>query len=82
MEATLTGRLDGKAAIITGATSGIGRATATLFAQEGSGVVITGRRVELGMALQQQIRLLGRAAHSWKRITPGLQTASECWMPP
>lgn len=55
----MTGRLAGKTAIITGATSGIGKATAVLFAQEEASLVITGRRVELGMALQQQIRTLG-----------------------
>lgn len=41
-------RLDGKVAIITGATSGIGRRTAELMAQEGASVVLCGRRIDLG----------------------------------
>ena len=36
-------RLEGKVAIVTGATSGMGRATAYLFAKEGAKVVVTGR---------------------------------------
>jgi len=52
------GKLTGKVAIITGSTSGIGRATALLFAEEGAGVVITGRRAELGGRLENEIREL------------------------
>ncbi|HUE99270.1 MAG TPA: glucose 1-dehydrogenase [Anaerolineales bacterium] len=49
------GKLTSKVAIITGATSGIGKATALLFAAEGADLVITGRRAELGARVRNEI---------------------------
>ena len=57
----MSGRLSNKVAIITGATSGIGKATAILFAQEGAKVVITGRRQDHGEQVVSEIRELGGA---------------------
>lgn len=47
-------KLENKVAIITGGTSGIGRAAAELFTAEGARVVITGRRSELGAAFARE----------------------------
>ena len=55
-------KLQGKAAIVTGATSGMGRATALLFAREGASVVASGRDPERGAALVDEIRAGGGRA--------------------
>lgn len=53
------GRLTGKVAVITGGNSGVGAATAKLFAAEGASVVITARRVAALDAIAEEIKQAG-----------------------
>ena len=55
-------RFDGKSIVITGATSGIGRAAALQFAAEGGKVAFCGRRSELGAEVEREIRQAGGQA--------------------
>ncbi|SON53929.1 putative oxidoreductase [Hartmannibacter diazotrophicus] len=58
----MTGKLDGKVAIITGASSGIGLASARALAREGARLVLTARRKERLDALIEEVRGLGSDA--------------------
>jgi NAD(P)-dependent dehydrogenase (short-subunit alcohol dehydrogenase family) len=57
----MTGRLQGKAAIVTGAASGIGRASALAYAREGARVLIADRAEE---GLNQTLEAIQKAGHA------------------
>jgi NAD(P)-dependent dehydrogenase (short-subunit alcohol dehydrogenase family) len=58
----MTGRLDGKVALITGSGSGMGRAAAELFAIEGAKVVVTDVVDEAGNTAVEAVRAAGGEA--------------------
>jgi NAD(P)-dependent dehydrogenase (short-subunit alcohol dehydrogenase family) len=58
--------MDNPVVLITGALTGIGRATAIAFAQEGARIVVSGRRDEVGQKLVAELRELGVEAEYWR----------------
>jgi NAD(P)-dependent dehydrogenase (short-subunit alcohol dehydrogenase family) len=58
----MAGRLDGKIALVTGGSSGIGRATALIFAREGAKVVVADVNVEGSEETVRQIKAAGGEA--------------------
>jgi NADP-dependent 3-hydroxy acid dehydrogenase YdfG len=60
----MAGKLEGKVAIVTGASSGIGEATAVALAAEGAQVVLAARRGDRLEKLAQQIQANGGQALS------------------
>lgn len=68
-------RLENKVALITGGTSGIGEATADLFAREGARVAITGRNESKGHAITA--RILESGGHAIFLRTD-VRKAAEC----
>ena len=55
-------RLKDKTALITGGTSGMGRAASELFAEEGCRIIIAGRREKIGKQIASNIKKNGGEA--------------------
>lgn len=70
-------RLEGKNALVTGATSNIGRAIAEAFAAEGAHVVVTGRSAARGKEVVDGIRTRGGRADFLQADLDGSAAASQ-----
>ena len=52
-------KIDNYVVLVTGALTGIGRAAAEAFAQQGNRIVIAGRRADVGQAFAADLRGMG-----------------------
>jgi NAD(P)-dependent dehydrogenase (short-subunit alcohol dehydrogenase family) len=68
-------RLAGKVALVTGGTSGIGRAAAVLFASEGASVVITGRDERRG---EEVVAEIDRGGGRARFVRADVRVAEDC----
>ena len=75
------GRLEGRSTVVTGAASGIGRATSLLFAKEGAAVVCVDRAGEVAEVLVDEVlgdgRYLGRGAHQAPEVDGATEICSK-----
>jgi NADP-dependent 3-hydroxy acid dehydrogenase YdfG len=74
----MTGKLAGKVALITGASAGIGRASALTLAQEGANMVLTARRQERLDELEGAVQQAGGKAVSVVGDSTEEETAQRC----
>ena len=70
-------RLQNKTALVTGATSNLGRAIALAYGAEGAHVVVSGRNRERGAAVVQEIRAAGGRADFVAADLDGTASASQ-----
>lgn len=74
----MPGKLTGKVAIVTGASAGIGRASALALTSEGAKVVITARRQERLEALASEINAMNGKAYPVAGDANDEATAKKC----
>jgi meso-butanediol dehydrogenase/(S,S)-butanediol dehydrogenase/diacetyl reductase len=62
----VAGRMEGKVALVSGSTRGIGRSIAELFADQGAKIAVTGRTIEKGEKVVARIRAEGGDAEFFR----------------
>src|SRR4051794_9489881 len=70
--------IDGKAVLVTGAASGVGRATASAFAAEGARVALVDRDGEGLAAVREEIVAAGGMADAWEADVSDATQVERC----